>query len=43
LGEDPQQVPLEVMAVEVENSNLRVIHAMELRPRYRDAYEEVRR
>jgi len=43
LGEDPCQVPLEVMAIEIENGNLRVIHAMELRPRYRDAYEEVRR
>lgn len=43
LGEDPQQVPLEVMAIEVGNGNLRVIHAIELRPRYRDAYEEVRR
>jgi|SRR4051794_23543879 hypothetical protein len=43
LGEDPQQVPLEVMAVEDEHGNLRVIHAMELRPRYRGAYEEVRR
>jgi hypothetical protein len=43
LGEDPQQTPLEVMAVKVENGNLRVIHAMELRPRYRSVYEEVRR
>lgn len=43
LGEDPQLVPLEVMAIKVENGNLRVIHAMELRPRYRGVYEEVRR
>jgi hypothetical protein len=43
LGEDPQQVPLEVMAVKEENGNLRVIHAMKLRPRYQGAYDEVRR
>lgn len=43
LGEDPRQVSLEVMAIEVGSGNLRVIHAMELRSRYRDAYEEVRR
>ncbi|MGN6201664.1 MAG: hypothetical protein ACTHNY_04595 [Solirubrobacterales bacterium] len=43
LGEDPQQIPLEVMAVEVSNGNLKVIHAMELRSRYRSAYEEVRK
>jgi hypothetical protein len=43
LGEDPQHVPLEVVAVKDEHGNLRVIHAMELRPRYRETYEEVRR
>lgn len=43
LGEDPQQVPLEVIAIKVKNGNLRVIHAMTMRPRYRGAYKEVRR
>jgi len=43
LGEDPRQVPLEVMAIELEDEALKVIHAMELRPRYQGAYEEVRR
>jgi hypothetical protein len=43
LGEDPRQVPLEVMAIELEDETLKVIHAMELRPRYQGAYEEVRR
>ena len=43
LGEDPQQVPLEVMAVKIGNDNLKVVHAMKLRSRYRDVYEEVRR
>lgn len=43
LGEDPQQIPLEVMTVELENGNLRVIHLMEMRPRYQEGYAEVRR
>jgi hypothetical protein len=43
LGEDPAGVPLEVIAVETDGELLTVIHAMELRPRYRDTYEEVRR
>lgn len=43
LGEDPGGIPLEVIAVEVDRQRLRVIHAMELRPRYRETYEEVRR
>jgi hypothetical protein len=43
LGEDPGGVPLEVIAVETDRELLTVIHAMELRPRYRDTYEEVRR
>lgn len=43
LGEDPRRIPLEVIAVEVGEGNLLVIHAMELRLRYRKAYEEVRR
>ena len=43
LGEDSAGVPLEVIAVETDGESLMVIHAMELRPRYRNTYEEVRR
>jgi hypothetical protein len=43
LGEDPSGSTLEVIAVETAQDNLMVIHAMDLRPRYRSTYEEVRR
>jgi len=43
LGEDPVGVALEVIAVVTDHENLMVIHAMELRSRYRNTYEEVRR
>jgi hypothetical protein len=43
LGEDPEGVALEVIAVETDQELLTVIHVMELRPRYRGTYEEVRR
>lgn len=43
LGDDPTGVVLEIIAVETDHENLMVIHAMELRPRYRNTYEEVRR
>jgi len=43
LGEDAAGVPLEVIAVETDRQSLMVIHAMELRSRYRSTYEEVRR
>jgi len=43
LGEDPEGLPLEVIAVESDQELLTVIHVMELRPRYRGTYEEVRR
>ncbi len=47
VGEDDRGVPLEVIAVEVqvddEEWDLLVIHAMRLRPAYRDLYEEVLR
>jgi len=43
LGEDSDGAPVEVIAVETDYGGLLVIHAMERRPRYRDAYEEVRR
>lgn len=40
LGDDTEGVALEVMAVELEDENLLVIHAMPLRDRYRKQYEE---
>lgn len=43
LGEDQGGVPIEVIAVETNRDLLTVIHAMELRSRYQNAYEEVRR
>jgi hypothetical protein len=43
LGDDKAGVPLEVIVVEGSKGSLLVIHAMELRKRYREAYEEVRR
>jgi hypothetical protein len=43
LGEDRRGTALEVIAVETDHGNLLVIHAMEQRPRYREAYREVRR
>lgn len=43
LGEDSSGTALEVIAVKTDKGNLLVIHAMPLRSRYQDAYEEVRR
>ena len=43
LGDDAGGVALEVMTVELENENLLVIHAMPLRARYREEYEEAKR
>ena len=40
LGDDPDGIALEVMAVELDNESLLVIHAMPLRGRYRKQYEE---
>jgi len=40
LGDDSQGVPLEVVALEVEETDLLVIHAMKMRPRYQQPYEE---
>lgn len=40
LGDDAEGIELEVMAVELDNENLLVIHAMPLRDRYRKQYEE---
>jgi hypothetical protein len=43
LGDDVDGVALEVMAVELEDDSLLVIHAMPLRDRYRPQYEETKR
>ncbi len=43
LGDDADDVALEVMAVELEDGSLLVIHAMALRDRYREQYEEAKR
>ena len=43
LGDDADGVALEVMAVELEDGDLYVIHAMDLRDRYRSQYEEAKR
>jgi hypothetical protein len=40
LGDDAKGLALEVMAVELGNGDLMVIHAMKLSERYRDWYEE---
>lgn len=42
LGDDLEEVTLEVVAVELDEQNFRVIHAMELRNRFRGLYEEAR-
>lgn len=43
LGDDEEGIALEVMAVELEDDALLVIHAMSLRDRYREQYEEARK
>jgi hypothetical protein len=43
LGPDPKGVPLEIVAIEAEDSRLVVIHAMRLRRRYREDYRRVMR
>ncbi len=40
LGDDEHGLPLEVVAVANEVGELRVIHAMKLRPKYQREYEE---
>jgi hypothetical protein len=40
LGEDAQGQVLEVMAVEMENHEMLVIHAMPLRDKYKKKYED---
>lgn len=43
LGDDADGVALEVMAVELSDGTLYVIHAMPLRARYRPQYEEAKK
>lgn len=43
LGDDTEGIALEVMAVELEDESLLVIHAMPLRDRYREQYEEAKK
>lgn len=42
LGDDQDGTALEVMAVELLDDSLYVIHAMELRPRYNKRYREAK-
>jgi hypothetical protein len=43
LGDDAEGKALEVMAVELPKGGLLVIHAMRLRNKYRQRYEEAKR
>jgi len=43
LGDDMEGIALEVMGVELEDKSLLVIHAMLLRDRFREQYEEARK
>ena len=43
LGDDAEGVALEVMAVELEDESLMVIHSMLLRDRYKEQYEEAKK
>lgn len=43
LGDDETGTALEVMAIRMHNGDLLVIHAMELRARYRRHYEEAKK
>ena len=43
LGPDQRGVPLEVAAFQDDAGHLTIVHAMRLRPSYREAYEEVMR
>jgi hypothetical protein len=40
LGDDQAGVPIEILAIEDDHGDLVVIHAMEMRRRYRRQYEE---
>ncbi len=43
LGDDGEGVALEMMAVELDDRSLLVIHAMRLRAKYREQYKEAKR
>ena len=43
LGDDQDGGAIEVMAVELDGGDLYVIHAMSLRKKYTEQYEEARR
>lgn len=43
LGPDPDDIPLEVIGLELASEDLLVIHAMKLRQKYRADYERVMR
>jgi hypothetical protein len=43
LGQDQHGVPLEVMGREWGDGQVTLFHAMRMRPRYDEAYEEVMR
>jgi hypothetical protein len=43
LGDDEEGTALEVMAIELEDDDLYVIHAMALRKRYQAQYEEAKK
>jgi hypothetical protein len=43
LGDDAEGIGLEVMAIELQDESLLVIHAMPLRDRYQEQYEEAKK
>ena len=43
VGDDEDGREIEVMAVELDDGDLFVIHAMSMRERYRNEYEEAKR
>lgn len=43
LGDDQDGIPLEVVAVDLDDGTLLVIHAMRLREKYQAQYEEAKR
>jgi hypothetical protein len=42
LGDDARGVALEIMAIELEHDELLVIHAMPLRTKYQEQYQEAK-
>ncbi len=43
LGDDADGMPLEVMAIKLTSGDLLVIHAMEMREKYRERYTEMKK